>query len=416
MNIKGRITASALAAALGLLRLAAATSPFTVSVGTPEYTGYDEYTECGGVSEAFINDICEACAGLEDGCNGRDVDSELADGCEHCLAEGTVVGSRIIELFREDKQGSAKKADNAERPSLLVGGIIFGTRIKETHVTVTTPDEGGTLAVGDRIISINGKDILGISDVKRAVSGCGGEELSIICERGGKRVTLSLKPREVDGDYKLGAVIREGAAGIGTVTYVDPASGAFGGLGHGICDPESGEVVEMTNGTATSVILGGVVKGEAGKPGELTGILTDRRMGVIEANTELGVFGRLDSIPERCSTLLPIAYKSEVTAGDAKILSTLKNGATLEYSVKLSDVKPTSDGTKCFKVTVTDPALLAISGGIVRGMSGSPIIQDGKLVGAVTHVMVANPTEGYGIFIENMLNASHLARNELPAA
>ena len=192
----------------------------------------------------------------------------------------------------------------------------------------------------------------------------------------------------------------------GTVTFVDPESGLFGGLGHGICDSDTGEVVEMQKGVATGAILGGVHKGECGKPGELTGILTDEVKGTLNVNSDCGVFGILDSddIPSR--TAIPIATHTEVVAGEAKIISTVKNGKTAEYKIEIFDIDRNSTGSKSFRVRVTDDALKAMTGGIVRGMSGSPIIQNGKLVGAVTHVMVANPTEGYGIFIENMLNAA----------
>ena len=318
--------------------------------------------------------------------------------------EEVVIGSRLLELFGvgEDESAAAEKG----RKCLLVGGGVFGTRIKEARISISSADEGSPLREGDKLISINGRDVRTISDVKAALGSSGGEPMRVVVTRGGKSVTLSVMPKPLGNEYRLGAVLREGAAGIGTVTYIDPETGEFGGLGHGICDPEDGKVIEMTGGTVTDVILGGVVKGESGKPGELSGILTDRPMGEIYANTECGVFGKLERTPKGCGTAMPIAHRSEVHSGEAKIISTLKNGATMEYKVQLSEVKHGAVGTKCFRIRVTDPALLAISGGIVRGMSGSPIIQDGKLVGAVTHVMVANPTEGYGIFIENMLNAA----------
>ncbi len=337
--------------------------------------------------------------------------SEEQTGADASCKAGVVVGSRLLELFF-GKEADAEQTSS--RPSLIIGGGIFGTRIKEALVSVAAADEGGVLKEGDKIISIDNRDMHSIADIKHAVKASEGKEINISCVRGGKRISLRCTPKDVGGEYKLGAVLREGAAGIGTVTYVNPKTGEFGGLGHGICDPESGEVIQMSGGSVTDVILGGVVKGEDGKPGELTGILTDRPLGEIYANTECGVFGRLDTLPKGCGSLVPIAYRSEVREGDAKIISTLKNGATMEYSVRLSDIKSSSTGTKCFKVEVTDPALLAISGGIVRGMSGSPIIQDGKLVGAVTHVMVADPCSGYGIFIENMLSAAE--QNALPKA
>ncbi len=316
------------------------------------------------------------------------------------------VGSRFLELLIGD---GAVTPTASERVYLIPGGEIFGTRIKETHLTVAVPDEGGVLSAGDKIISINGREIANLDDIKAVVGESGGNTLSLRCLRGGRYVNLKLNPKAVGDEWRLGAVLREGAAGIGTVTYINPKTMEFGGLGHGICDSESGRVLEVTGGKVTGVILGGVVKGESGKPGELSGILTDKNEGEIYSNTECGVFGKLNHMPSEGDEALPCAHRSEVHRGEAKIISTLKNGKTLEYKVEIYDINRASTGTKSFKIKVCDEALIAISGGIVRGMSGSPIIQDGRLVGAVTHVLVDDPCSGYGIFIENMLAASNAA-------
>ena len=166
-------------------------------------------------------------------------------------------------------------------------------------------------------------------------------------------------------------------------------------------------MIEFSEGEVTGVILSGVKKGEEGKPGELSGLLTDKISGELYSNTECGVFGKLDKIPDTLNaTAIEVAHRDEVHEGEATILSTVKVGSAREFKIEISSINKSSNGTKSFKIKITDPALIAITGGVVRGMSGSPIIQDGKLVGAVTHVMVANPTEGYGIFIENMLNSA----------
>ena len=153
-------------------------------------------------------------------------------------------------------------------------------------------------------------------------------------------------------------------------------------------------------------MLGGIKRGEPGKAGELAGVLKNEIVGEIKTNCECGVFGALTTLPDYCTELIPMAERSEIMCGTAEIISTLKNGYREKYTIEISDVDMASYRSKSFKIKVTDPALIAITGGIVRGMSGSPIIQNGKLVGAVTHVLVANPTEGYGIFIENMLSAA----------
>ena len=375
MNIKGRRIVSALLSAVLILSGAA------TRLGTPRST-----------SEAAV-----ACASTDAVGTAVRIGGASSD-------DSVILGSRIWDLLAKDARAAN---DDDGRIQLIVGGGVFGTRIKETHVAVSSADDGSVLKGGDRIISINGKDVSSIAEIREILSGCGGDTLNIVCKRGSRSVTLKCTPKSVGDEYRLGAVLREGSAGIGTITYVDPETGEFGGLGHGICDAESGKIIDTSGGTVTDVILGGVVKGESGKPGELSGILTDRPMGEIYSNNECGVFGKLTSLPRgAAATLMPIAHRNEVKAGAATILSTLKNGATMEYKVELSEIKSGSLGTKCFRVKVTDPALLAISAPIVRGMSGSPIIQNGKLIGAVTHVLVDDPTSGYGIFIENMLSAA----------
>ena len=219
-------------------------------------------------------------------------------------------------------------------------------------------------------------------------------------------MTVSASPTKVGDDYKLGIKLRSETAGIGTVTYVIPETLKFGGLGHGVNDSETGSPVSIKSAGVKKVILGGVKRGEPGKAGELAGVLKNEVFGDIKINGECGVFGTLTTLPDYCTEPIPAASRDEVKCGAAEIISTVKNGYREKYTIEISDVDLTSTGSKSFRIKVTDPALIAITGGIVRGMSGSPIIQDGKLVGAVTHVLVANPTEGYGIFIENMLNAA----------
>ena len=317
------------------------------------------------------------------------------------------VSSRILEfLFGKGSAALKDKEGEAQAP-LCPGGDIFGMRLKTGSVSVAG-SEVASIKAGDVISAINGKSVSTVEDVKAALKGFSGGELTLEILRGTERMTVRMTPERTGDEYRLGLSLRDGAAGIGTVTFYDPESGLFGGLGHAICSSDSQEPVKMTDGYVCGVILGGAKKGEVGKPGELCGVLTNDTHGELYSNTECGVFGKLDKdfLAERGT--LTVAHRSEVHEGDATIISTLKNGKKAEYSVKLFDVDTSSVGTKSFKVKVTDEVLTALTGGIVRGMSGSPIIQNGKLVGAVTHVMVADPTEGYGIFIENMLNAAQM--------
>ena len=299
--------------------------------------------------------------------------------------------------------------------TLLVGGGIFGAKIKQSYVTIVEAKGAPRLRGGDILLSLGGEEIKSIDDVTRVLSASGGETLSVTARRGEETVCCEITPSLHSGKYRLGLKLKDTATGIGTVTFIDKESGVFGGLGHGVCDPESGELVGLSVGSMTGVLLGGIHKGEAGKPGELCGVLTGKTTGEIYHDSECGVFGKIntDTLDTSGFTELEIAKEGEVHTGEAEILATVKNGAPRRYSIEITELSDGDSPTKSFKLRVTDKTLIALTGGIVRGMSGSPIIQDGKLIGAVTHVMVADPTEGYGIFIENMLNASE---NTIPKA
>jgi stage IV sporulation protein B len=323
-------------------------------------------------------------------------------------SEGTVVASRIWELIFGTDTGAAK---NNEAKQLYPGGEAFGVKICGGGVTVqkiTNTDHNVRLCENDIIKSINGKEIESIEDVKEALSACGGNSITLRIKRGNKNIDIKAIPYMCNGEYHLGVVLKDTTRGIGTVTYYDPESNAFGGLGHGICSKDGNDIIKMTRGTVTSVILAGAVRGEVNSPGELRGVLTDRIIGTLNANTECGVFGTINASMQNESELLCAAQRDEVKTGSATIISTIKSGKKQSFDIEIYDIDRSSIGTKSFRIRVTDDTLIALTGGIVRGMSGSPIIQNGKLVGAVTHVMVANPTEGYGIFIENMLNAAQM--------
>ncbi len=314
-------------------------------------------------------------------------------------------------------------AANVGDVRLLPGGMPFGVKFSTEGVLVVgfcdIDAEGGTvnpayaagLRVRDVITSVNGKQVADAADFGSMVSGAGDRALTLTYTRGGKSYSATLTPaRSVsENRYKTGLWVRDSGAGIGTVTFIDPKTGEFGGLGHGICDAESGALVSMTRGVVSGVTVSGVQKGVSGKPGELKGYFGTEKTGTLLKNTDCGVFGVFSHIPT-CSPMqaLPIAKASEVREGEAYIFCTLDGGKPCKYSVSISQIDRNATGPKCFTVKVTDPALIAKTGGIVQGMSGSPIIQNGKLIGAVTHVLINDPTTGYGIFIENMLNAANI--------
>ena len=332
------------------------------------------------------------------GCSGVLASAEGV--CEECDVK---LSSRLWELLF----GKDVETVSDSTLSLAPGGGVFGAKIVASYVSIGDVGEHKILKVGDIILKVNDKSVSTVEEVKEAVRAAG-SPLSLTILRSGEEVKVSITPKIEDGTVRLGLSLRDGAAGIGTVTYIDKETGLFGGLGHAICDRDTGEVIELRSGVATKVVLGGVKRGAAGSPGELTGILTKEIDGELYKNCECGIFGRLDPSTLESVNEIPIAKREEVHEGQAEIISTLKNGKPARFSVEIHDIDYDASGNKCFKIKVTDEALIAISGGIVRGMSGSPIIQDGKLVGAVTHVLVADPTEGYGIFIENMLSAAEV--------
>ena len=312
-------------------------------------------------------------------------------------------------------------------PMLCPGGIPFGIRFSTDGILVvgfcdvtengitSSPAKDAGLMENDLIRSCNGKRPESAEEFTEAIASSNGKTIELEVKRGEKTLKIPITPRksDADGKYKSGMWIRDGGAGIGTVTFVSPDSFLFAGLGHGICNGDRGDLVPMSHGTLFSVNVSDVVRGKQGTPGEIKGYFTSEKLGSLIENTELGMFGALTGMPEamasdeRCRAI-PIARRDEVTEGKATIYSTLDENGIAEYEIELSEIRRDATAGKCFSVKITDPRLIEKSGGIVQGMSGSPIIQNGKLVGAVTHVLINDPTSGYGIFIENMLAAAEM--------
>ena len=235
-----------------------------------------------------------------------------------------------------------------------------------------------------------------------------GTKAELTVQRGGRTQSVSVAPAvEADGSARLGLWLREGIAGIGTVTYVDPQSGAFGALGHGVNDAASGALLPLEDGSVCRAQVVDIIKGVAGEPGELAGSFeAGDTVGELEINSSSGIFGCMEGAFLRGGEALPVAEPQEIRNGPAKIRSCVSGQTVAEYDVQITRTGMVAGDGRDLMIRVTDPELLALTGGIVQGMSGSPIIQDGKLVGAVTHVLVNDPTTGYGIFIENMLDAA----------
>ena len=291
---------------------------------------------------------------------------------------------------------------------LIPGGQIIGLHLDGGQVIVAAlaPDRASALQAagvqpGDEVVALDGQPIHHTAQLQQALRESDGD-VTLTIRRGRQEKTVSLHPKITGDGPRLGLYLREGVSGIGTVTWYDPSTGAYGALGHGV---RSGEA-ELTEGQLFPAAIASVKKGLAGVPGQLRGRLESRTScGSIDKNEVQGVFGRLETLWP--GEPLPVADYTEVHPGRATIRSTVTGTEPREYDVEIVKIYPeTRKEGRNFLLRVTDPALLSMTGGIVQGMSGSPIIQDGRLVGAVTHVLVNDPTRGYGIFIENMLEAA----------
>ena len=267
------------------------------------------------------------------------------------------------------------------------------------------PARSGGLEKGDVIVQCNGTAVTSSEQFQSLLQTCGGAaELEV--RRNGDSMTLSVEPERNDqGVYCIGAWIRDSMAGIGTMTYYDPATSTFGALGHGITDVDTAQLMPFSNGSILPSTVKAVKKGEAGSAGELRGDFDlTGDLGGLYANTSSGVFGTLEAAyaPAQAQAVMT----GQPAAGPAVIRSNVRGDEVREYDIEILKTVPGSNDGRDMVISVTDPALVETTGGIVQGMSGSPILQDGKLVGAVTHVLLNDPTKGYGISIENMLKAA----------
>jgi len=305
--------------------------------------------------------------------------------------------------------GQAYAAD-LSAPELLTGevrelipiGTATGIKLKSDGVMVTgfselednrsdsLPARAAGLEKGDVIYAVDGEEIHTGEELVKAVEHSAGKTLQLSVKRGGTSMQIEVMPsKSRDGDYKVGILVRDSLMGIGTITFYEPQSGVYGALGHGISDPDSDNLVPISDGVLIPSTVSDVRKGASGNPGELHGVFeTEKQNGTVEKNTQAGIYGHLETESLYAGKeALPICKNGEAKVGAATILSTVCEGEAKEYDIKI--LKLTEDGgCKDMLIEVTDPDLLAITGGIVQGMSGSPICQNGKIVGAVTHVCV----------------------------
>lgn len=294
---------------------------------------------------------------------------------------------------------------------LVPVGKVIGMELRDGRLSVASFDEdlgqnaqNAGLCQGDQLLAIDGKAIESAADIRAALQSSKGF-VTLTVARKGKQFQLRVTPQITPDGPKLGVYLKQGITGIGTITYFDPDTGNFGALGHGVSGSD-GQLLNMDSGTVYRAGIVVVKEGKIGEPGQLRGAVTDRNpLGELAKNTNQGVFGSMNE--QFSGQAIPVATADEIHTGKATILSTVSGETVCEYSVEILKIYPKNKNQgRNMMLRITDPALLDATGGIVQGMSGSPIIQDGKLVGAVTHVLVNDPTRGYGIFIENMLDAA----------
>ncbi|MBR4955584.1 MAG: SpoIVB peptidase [Clostridia bacterium] len=305
----------------------------------------------------------------------------------------------------------------ADYPDKLIpGGRTTGIKLYADGAVVTgfssekSPARSAGLKIGDVIVSVDGQDITDKNTLTGALASGNDKDFELEIIRKGQEIKVNVVADfdAAKGAYSIGASVKDSIAGIGTVTYIVPDSGEYGALGHGITDPDTMSLMPFDEGVLMPSTVTSVKKGEQGAPGELIGAYEMSRVqGTVDSNTNCGIFGKLKDYDGFCpNTQIPVADDTEVKNGKAYILSNINSDCVEQYDIEIVDIDRNNGELKQMLIKVTDEDLLNATGGIVQGMSGSPIIQNGKLVGAVTHVLVNDPTRGYGIFIENMLEAA----------
>jgi len=337
-------------------------------------------------------------------------------------AAAVCTGVLLLFASAAPVQAAGEQTETAPRRTvteLVPVGRAVGVKLFSDGVLVVGLSDGHSAAKdsglreGDIMLTFNGTEIESTEQLQQLIAENGEAKASMGVRRGGAVLTMAVEPREdEDGVCRLGAWIRDSMAGIGTMTFYDPESGVFGALGHGVTDVDTGELMPLSSGSIMNASVKAVRRGESGSVGELRGDFDlDHDCGSLYANTECGIFGTLDAQDAAyvSGKALPVARRGEVHCGNATVLVNCSGTEVEEYAIEIERLYDDSAPSRNLLLRVTDERLLEKTGGIVPGMSGSVILQDGKIVGAVTHVLLHQPARGYGILIENMLDAAGLA-------
>ena len=291
---------------------------------------------------------------------------------------------------------------------LIPGGNAVGVKLYAQGLVITGVEDGAAaqaagLRCGDLITKCAGEPVRSAQALSQRLQS--GEAVVLQVRRGGQSAEFLVQPARSGTRWCMGAQVRDHISGIGTVTFYDPERGTFGALGHGVSGFTDARLLEIASGSLIGASVADVSRGAAGAPGELHGSFDPgQTLGTVTANTRCGLFGTAQSLPKR--TALPVAAQDQVHTGEATILANVQGETVEEFTVRIEKLYPGAQNGRDLLLRIDDEALLEQTGGIVQGMSGSPILQDGRIVGAVTHVLVSDPARGYGILIENMLDAA----------
>lgn len=317
----------------------------------------------------------------------------------------------------------------SKRKYVVLGGEIFGIKLYtdgivvvstdsvETENGVFNPSEIAGIKVGDIIKSIDGTEVKSTTHLIEIIQKSNGKELEVKLTRSNKAKTVKLQPLKdkLTGEYKAGIWVRDSTAGLGTVTFYDDETNTFAGLGHAVYDVDTENIMPIKYGEMSEAYVSKFYKSSNGNIGELCGVFTGKSNGTLYMNDETGIYGITNT--QKNGTLVPVAVKQEIQEGNAQILCTIDNGNPKYYSIKIIKIDMNSNNShQDMVIEIIDSELLEKTGGIVQGMSGAPIIQNGMLVGAVTHVFVNNPKQGYGIFAETMLEKTETLETQLKKA
>ena len=324
----------------------------------------------------------------------------------------SLINSKALTTLRKEKRKEIEVYPGGISIGVKInnkGALVVGYSDISTHEGLSeSPGKVAGIELGDIIEEVNGENIETCSDLISKVKTCRNDEMTVKILRGNSEITKKVSLIKEDNEYKIGLWVRDSTAGIGTLTFYDKDSKTFGALGHPITDGDTNVSFNIKSGTLLKSSVLSIKKGERGNPGEIKGLFINENesIGSIEKNTNSGIYGNGSSelINPNFGDAMTVAYRDEIKEGHAQIITTVEDGGAKAYDIEILKLLPQDEpGSKSMIIKIVDPVLLEKTGGIVQGMSGSPIIQNGKIIGAVTHVLINKPDVGYGIYIEWML-------------